>query len=365
MATEKKIVEPKKKGLSLMDRIQSNSTIDESDVLSKSKFFTKKDMIPTGIYALDIALSADVDGGFTPGLTMWAGPSKHFKTAFTLVQMRAYQQKYKDGVVLFYDSEFGTPKSYFENFGIDMKRVVHSPLTDIEQLKFDIMAQLAEVNRGDKLFIAVDSIGNLASKKEVQDAIDQKSVADMTRAKQIKSLFRMVTPHLNIKDIPMVVVNHIYMTQEMFSTAVVSGGTGPYYSADNIFIVGRQQVKKDAELLGYDFIINVEKSRYVKEKSKIPVTVNFEDGINKYSGILVMAQESGHVAFTAPSWYQRVDKTTGELVGKKVLKKDTSTKEFMDPILNDETFKQWIKDTYAIGGKSIYSEDNVVVEDEG
>jgi RecA/RadA recombinase len=351
----------------LLEKIRKNSTIEESDTLSGSKFFNKKDLVSTGIYALDIALSADLTGGFAPGLTMWAGPSKHFKTAFTLIQMRAYQQMYKDAIVLFYDSEFGTPKSYFENFGVDMKRVVHSPITDLEQLKFDIMAQLKEVNRGDKLFIAVDSIGNLASKKEVEDAEAGKSVADMTRAKQIKSLFRMVTPHLNIKDIPMVVVNHIYMEQGMFPKAIVSGGTGPYYSADNIFIVGRQQNKKETELLGYDFIINVEKSRYVREKSRIPVSVNFQDGINKYSGILDMALESGHVVQTGGTWYQlaQLDKTTGEMkvIGtKKFLKKDAQ--EHLAEVVKDATFQQWVKDTYSIGNKSIYSEDTPpVVED--
>jgi RecA/RadA recombinase len=349
----------------LLDKIRKNSTIEETDTLSSSKFFNKKDLVSTGIYALDIAFSADIDGGFAPGLSMWAGPSKHFKTAFCLVQMRAYQRLYKDSVILFYDSEFGTPKTYFQNFGIDMKRVVHSPLVNLEQLKFDVMAQLDQVVRGDKLMIVCDSIGNLASKKEVEDALAEKSVADMTRAKQIKSLFRMVTPHLNIKDIPMSVVNHIYMEQGMFPKAIVSGGTGPYYSADNIFIVGRQQEKKGEELQGYNFIINVEKSRYVKEKSKIPVSVNFDTGINKYSGILEMGLLSGHVTKPADGWYQRLDVKTGEVVGKKYNKKDANTPEFMDPIVTDPTFKEWVKDTYLVGGnKSIYSEDNPpVVED--
>ncbi|MEK9700023.1 MAG: hypothetical protein VW270_29860, partial [Candidatus Poseidoniales archaeon] len=86
---------------------------------------------------------------------------------------------------------------------------------------------------GDKVIIIIDSIGNLASKKEVEDALDGKSVADMSRAKQMKSLFRMVTPHLTMKDIPMVVVNHTYKEIGMFPKDIVGGGTGSYYSADN------------------------------------------------------------------------------------------------------------------------------------
>jgi RecA/RadA recombinase len=259
--------------MSVLSKLQKNSTIKETAILSESKFFTKKDMIPTSIPVINIALSGRLDGGLTPGLTMWAGPSKHFKTAFSLLMAKAYLEKYEDAALLFYDSEFGTPQSYFDSFGIPMDRVLHTPITDVEQLKFDIMKQLSEIESGDKVIIIVDSIGNLASKKEVEDAMNEKSVADMSRAKQIKSLFRMVTPHLTMKDIPMVVVNHTYKEISMFPKDIVGGGTGSYYSADNIYIIGRQQEKEGKDIVGYNFIINVEKSRHVREKAKIPVTV--------------------------------------------------------------------------------------------
>ena len=208
----------------LLNRLRKSTTVTETDVLSESKFFADKDMIPTPVPALNIALSGRVDGGLTPGLTTFAGPSKHFKTAFTMILAQSYLKKYPDSVLLFYDSEFGSPQSYFESFDIPLDRVLHTPITDIEMLKHDIMVQLEQVKRGDKLIIVVDSIGNLASKKEVDDALEGKSVADMTRAKQLKSLFRMVTPHLAIKDIPMVVINHTYKEISMFPKDIVAGG---------------------------------------------------------------------------------------------------------------------------------------------
>lgn len=212
------------RNMSVIDKIKKNSTIKESGVLSKSKFFTDKDMIPTAIPVMNVALSGSLDGGLSSGLTIMAGPSKHFKTSFSLLLAKAYLDKYPEAALLFYDSEFGTPQDYFTSFGIDTDRVIHSPITDIEQLKFDIVNQISLFDRNDKIMILIDSVGNLASKKETEDALDGKSVADMTRAKQLKSLFRMVTPHLTLKDIPLVVVNHTYKTQEMFSKDVVSGG---------------------------------------------------------------------------------------------------------------------------------------------
>jgi RecA/RadA recombinase len=290
---------------------------------------------------------------------MWAGPSKHFKTAFSLLMAKSYLDKYPDAALLFYDSEFGTPQSYFDTFGIDTSRVVHTPLTDVEQLKFDIMQQLSEVERGDHLIIVIDSIGNLASKKEVDDAMEGKSVGDMTRAKQLKSLFRMVTPHLNLKDIPLVVVNHTYMEIGMFPKAIVGGGTGAMYSADNVYILGRQQEKEGTEIVGYNFIINVEKSRYVKEKSKIPVSVSFDGGLSKWSGLLDVALESGHVIKPSNGWYQKVNKETGEIEDKKYRIKDTDTKDFWLSILTSKSFYDFIKNKYSIGQGEVMMRDDL------
>jgi len=342
--------------MSILDKIKKNSSIKDSAILSKSKFFTDKDMIPTSVPIINVALSGRLDGGLTPGLTMWAGPSKHFKTAFSLLMAKSYLDKYEDAALLFYDSEFGTPQSYFDSFGIDTNRVLHTPLTDIEQLKFDIMQQLTQLERGDRLIIIIDSIGNLASKKEVEDALAEKSVADMSRAKQVKSLFRMVTPHLSLKDIPMVVVNHTYMEIGMFPKAIVGGGTGSYYSADNIFIIGRQQEKEGAEVIGYNFIINVEKSRYVREKSKIPVTVRHDGGISRWSGLLDIALDSGHVVKPSNGWYSKVD-ADGVIEDKKYRIKETDTSDFWLPILKQKTFQDFVQNTYQIASGNIMQDD--------
>ena len=344
--------------MSLLEKIKKNSTIKDSAILSESKFFAKKDMITTSVPALNVALSGRLDGGFVPGLTMFAGSSKSFKTMFSLIMAKSYLDKYSDAVLLFYDSEFGTPQSYFTSIGIDTERVIHTPVTDVEQLKFDIMQQLANVVRGDHLIIVIDSIGNLASKKEVEDALEGKSVGDMSRAKQMKSLFRMVTPHLNLKDIPMVVVNHTYKEIGLYPKDIVGGGTGSYYSSDNIFIMGRQQEKEGTEVIGYNFIINVEKSRYVREKSKIPVTVKFDGGVSTWSGLLDMALESGHVVKPSNGWYARVD-SDGVVEEKKWRIKDTDSKEFWLPLITKSSFPKWVQERYQVGAGEIMNDDSI------
>ena len=351
--------------MSLMTRLIKNSTIKETAAIADSKVYGRKDVITTSVPMVNVALSGSVDGGLTPGLTVLAGPSKHFKSAFSLLMAAAYMKQYPDSVLLFYDSEFGTPEGYFKSFGISMERVIHTPVTDIEQLKFDMMQQLGDITRDDKVVIVIDSVGNLASKKEVDDANDQKSVADMSRAKSFKSFFRMVTPHLTLKGIPLIAINHTYKEIGLYPKDVVSGGTGVYYSADTIWIIGRQQDKDADGINGYHFIINVEKSRYVKEKSKIPITVSYEGGIKKWSGLLDLALEGNYVAKPSNGWYALVDRSTGEVTGNKMRAADIADNATIwKQLFCDTDFASYIKNKYTLVGGNLITDEEKENENE-
>ena len=209
---------------SLLEKMLKTGSTKTSAVLASSPFFNAKECIPTDLPILNIAFSGSLDGGLLPGLTVVAGASKSFKTMLSLYCMKAYLDKYKDGIAILYDSEFGITPDYIKDFDIDIDRVVHVPVTNVEELKFDIVQKLEAVEKKERVFIMIDSVGNLASKKEVEDAQNEKSVADMSRAKALKSLFRIITPHLTTKNIPCLAVNHIYQSMELYSKAIVSGG---------------------------------------------------------------------------------------------------------------------------------------------
>lgn len=330
--------------MGLLQKLKSTSKLNYTSELEESEFFNDKEMIPTVIPALNIALSGELDGGLTSGILQIAGESKHFKTSFALYMASAFLKKYEDAVLLFYDSEFGSPKEYFQNFDVDTKRVLHCPIANVEELKFDIMTQLDNIERGDKVMILIDSIGNLASKKEVDDAKNEKAVADMSRAKQLKSLFRMITPHLTMKDIPLVAVNHVYKEiGAMFPKTITGGGTGLTYSSNDIWIVGRSQNKdNDGSIAGYNFTINVEKSRKVKEKSKIAINVTYENGISKFSNMLDLAIEYGAVTKTPAGWYIKKGEQS------KCRERDLYTEEWLNGLLNDEGFKAFVAHKYKL-----------------
>jgi RecA/RadA recombinase len=332
---------------SLMSKMLKTGAIKESAVLSKSKFFGDLGLIKLPVPMMNVYFSGSLDGGIGPGLHMLAGPSKHFKSNMGLVTVKAFQDAEPEGIVIFYDSEFGSTEGYFKNFGIDTSRILHIPIMNVEELKFDIVQKLEAVEKGDKIFIFIDSVGNLASKKEVEDAKNEKSVADMTRAKQLKSLWRMVTPYLTVKRITCVCINHTYETIEMFSKPVMSGGTGGTYSSNSIAIIGKRQIKDGAELMGWEFVLNAEKSRYIKEKSSIPITVLYDGGIDKYSGLLEVAEAVGFVEKPKQGWFTRPT-VEGD---KNWRRKDTNTEEFWTPLLGDQRFKDKVQQMFSLGSK--------------
>lgn len=349
---------------SLIEKLQKSGSVKYSSLLSDSALFNTKDTIPTDIPIVNVALSGDLDGGLSSGLTFLAGESKSFKSLLGLMLVKAYMDKYPDAVCLFYDSEFGITPQYISSNGINPERIVHVPIEHLEQLKFDITKRLDSLERGDKVIIFVDSVGNLASKKEVEDALSENTAADMTRAKVMKSLWRIVTPHLTTKDIPCVAINHTYKTMEMFSKNVMSGGTGGMYSANQVFIITKAQEKDGKDLLGYKFTINIEKSRYVREKSKFPFTAKFEGGINKWSGLMDIALEGQFVVKPKVGWYAKVDQETGEISDKNHRLKDTDTPEFWEPILASKEFKEYVSRMYKLSSDPLLAKEENDVQSE-
>jgi len=145
----------------------------------------------------------------------------------------------------------------------------------------------------------------------------------------------------------------------MFPKDIVGGGTGSYYGSDNIWILGRQQDKDSDGIQGYHFVINVEKSRYVKEKSKIPITVNFEGGINRWSGLLDVAIDGGYIAKPKVGWYARVDKETGEVLAPNMRAGDiVDNGDFWKNIFKETDFAKYIKERYSIAHGAILQQED-------
>ena len=208
---------------SLKDRLLKNSTLKDAFVLSESRLFEAKDIVVMDCPALNVALYGDaLEGGLVPGIVQIAAESQHFKSKFAIEIVRCFLNKYPNGIVLFYDSEYGTPEGYFQ--GVNVDNIIHCPVVNLEEFKHDIVKQLKEITRDDKVLILVDSLGNMPTIKELDDAEKGKDTQDMTRAKVMKSVFRMIMPMINQKDVYAIMVNHTYKTIEMYAKDIPTGG---------------------------------------------------------------------------------------------------------------------------------------------
>jgi hypothetical protein len=331
----------------LLEKMQLAGSIKEASILSESEYFKEKDIIKTELPILNLAFSGKLDGGIVSGLTIVAGHSKCYKTLLCLYALQAYLTTYPDAIGIIYDSEFSITPDYLAMYDIDPNRIIQVPTQNIEDLKFDAVNRLKQLERGDKVFFMLDSLGLLPSKKEVEDAENEKSVADMTRAKAIRSLFRIITPVLTIKEIPFFIVNHIYETMDMFPKPVIGGGTSVMLAANQVFIITRAQETEGEgakkELLGYKFTINIEKSRFVEEKSKFPFIVNFDEGIYKWSGLFDLAEEMGLITSPKKGFYQ----FSGD--EKQYRRKDLEENDkIWEELVADEDFNDYVTQKYKL-----------------
>lgn len=346
----------------LLEKFLKNTSLKYAKPLNTSILTEEAEMVETDVPALNIAFSGRLDGGFPTGFHQIVGPSKHFKTSFGLVAVASFLKKYDEGVVLFFDSEFGASMKYFENFGITeelRERIIHLPFENLEALKFEIVKQLDIIERGNKVMIFVDSIGLAASKKEIDDALAEKSSQDMTRAKQLSSIARMITPVLSIKQIPCIVINHVYKTQEMFAKDVVSGGTKLELASQNILLISRAKEKdSDNNVSGYTFTIKIMKSRFAKEETKVPVTVSWDGGIHKWSGLSEIASEFGviqEIRIGRSKGYSFTRKDGSELQVKdsEVDKNDA----FWMAVIDESNFRNLIEREYTVSKATLGEEE--------
>lgn len=174
--------------------------------------------IDTGIYMLNALLSKSIYGGVSDNrMTVFAGPEAVGKSYLCYNIARNAQKKGKK--IIYIDTEFSIELSELKDFGIDVSPekfmlIRSNKVEDIKIMMAQFLSKLKEEkmegNDIDEVIIFLDSIGQLASIKEIDDAIDGKNKTDMSRAKAIKSLFRIINSDLGFLNIPLICTNHTY-----------------------------------------------------------------------------------------------------------------------------------------------------------
>ena len=254
------------------------------DTLDKSEVSSVEHHIPTGNYVLNACLTGSLFGGYPNNRSVCiAGPSGTGKTFLILNGMREAQKL--GYYTIYYDSENAVDRDLVVKFGIDPARLRYEPCNTVQEFRSSITnltnTLLEQKKKGieiPRIMVILDSAGNLATQKEIDDAKTGSDKADMTRAKLLKSTFRILMTQMGLCKIPFLFTNHTYQTQDLFSKQVAGGGC---LAPDSLIIMSDGSLKRIDEVQAGDLIKTLIGDKEVLqtwEFEKESYEVEFEDG---------------------------------------------------------------------------------------
>ena len=252
--------------------------------------------IDTGSYALNALLSGSIFGGLPSNkITAIAGEAATGKTFFALGIVKHFLDKYKEGGVVFFESESALTKDLVESRGVNSKRVVIVPVSTVQEFRYQAIRVLdkyieqKEDERKPIMFV-LDSLGMLSTTKEMEDTAEGKETRDMTRSQIVKAAFRVLTLKLGKAKVPMIMTNHTYdVIGSMFPQKEMGGGSGLKYAASNIVYLSKRKEKEGKEVIGNVIHCLNYKSRLTKENAKIDVRLTYDKGLERHYGLLDLA----------------------------------------------------------------------------
>ena len=272
------------------DFTQLASDIDETETY-----------VDTGSYIFNGLISGSIFGGVSNNkITAIAGESSTGKTFFSLAVVKNFLDSNPDSYCLYFDTEAAVNKGLLESRGIDLKRLVVVNVVTIEEFRskalraVDIYLKSKTEDRKPCMFV-LDSLGMLSTEKEIDDALNDKQVRDMTKSQLVKGAFRMLTLKLGQANIPMIVTNHTYdVIGAYVPTKEMGGGSGLKYAASTIIYLSKKKEKDGKDVIGNLIKAKTVKSRLSKENKDVTVRLFYDDrGLDRYYGLLDLGEEAG------------------------------------------------------------------------
>jgi len=257
--------------------------------------------IDTGSYIFNGLVSGSIYGGVSSNkITAIAGESSTGKTYFALAVVKNFLDTNPDGYCLYFDTEAAVNRGLLESRGIDLKRLVVVNVVTIEEFRqkalkaVDIYLKKAQEERKPCMFV-LDSLGMLSTEKEINDALNDKQVRDMTKSQLVKGAFRMLTLKLGQANIPLIVTNHTYdVIGSYIPTKEMGGGSGLKYAASTIIYLSKKKEKDQSEVVGHIITAKTVKSRLSREARSVGVRLYFDErGLDKFYGLLELGERHG------------------------------------------------------------------------
>ena len=312
--------------------------------------------VDTGSYILNALVSGDIYGGIPSNkITALAGETATGKTFFALGMVKQFLSTNPSGGVLYFESESALTKDMIESRGIDSQRMIILPVTTIQEFTHQAVKVVENHTEDRPLMMCLDSLGMLSTTKEVGDISEGKETKDMTRAQLVKGCFRVLTLKLGKAGIPLLVTNHTYkQVGTMFPTDVMGGGSGLQYAASTIIFLSKRKEKEGTDVVGNVIHCKNFKSRLTKENKRVDVLLRYDQGLNRYYGLLELA-EKYDIIKKVSTRYEMPD--GAKVFGKQII--SDPEKYFTDDImksLNEAAHKE-----FSYGG---FDEESEVTDGE-
>jgi len=261
--------------------------------------------IDTGSYALNALFSGSIYGGLPANkVSALAGEESTGKTFYALQICKKFQEYNPEGLIAYFETESAVTTEMLESRGIDTNRFLRFPVSTVEEFRsqatrfIDLYLEQDE-NKRQPCFMVLDSLGMLSTNKEITDVASSEDKRDMTKAPLIKGAFRVITLKLGRAKMALLVINHVYnLIGSYIPKKVMGGGSGLNYAASSIVFLSKSKFKDKTtkEVTGAVITASIEKSRLTVENKKVETLLDYENGLNRYYGLLDIASNGGLIS---------------------------------------------------------------------
>ena len=260
--------------------------------------------LSTGNYALNWAVSDRFAArGWPLGCVVELFGDESTGKTFLLLRAVTEAQR-SGGLAVFDDVEGRLSKDWARRrLGVDTGSLLYTCSETVEEhyeLLDGVLEQYEKHGEDRPLLALLDSIGQLSTVHEMETPFKTR---DMTKAYQLRKLFRMMKSRLQGLPVVYIATNHVYAkigASPWESKKESTGGGGfKYQSSLRLSMRTPKKVKGDGDLAGIIIRMVVEKNSVAIPYRETSMMIPFDRPINPHSGLIAKLLDLGYLGTTS------------------------------------------------------------------
>jgi len=278
--------------------------------------------------------------------------------AATIIRNALVENDYD--VIFYIDSEGGGLDSFLEKEGADLNKIEHILVNSVEMCSSKLLyiydqveqsrkASIAADEKPIKAMVVLDSFGALVADKFVNDAVDKdKQVSDMGSTARLKNaMMKSLMTRVMSTQCSLIVLNHVYDNPAAMFTSKVKempGGKGIQF-ASHIILQTSKKLEKDANVKetsyykGNTLKFFTVKNRIIKPGYTAECYIDFDNGINKWEGLVEEARRLGFIEGGTAGLYLVPSFSDKKIRMNRLLAEDEIWETFLEEF-NEKSFKE-------------------------